>query len=162
MSEAQGNLDYKKITDSVEGIGKANDVVSKMEFLETIQLEMIKSLTAYNNSALFPKQRLDSSKILTNLIRNLSATMMKQREIELRDEVDFESPKVTKGMYFLIEVFFVVLDKAGLSDNDVEKIKHLLQTDLVGFGERLNSELRSISGQMIDVVKNPLLEDTKE
>ena len=156
--ENGGILDVSKINESVELIQQSKDTVSKMEALESIQLEMLRSFSEYSTKALFPKEKMDSAKILTNLIRNLSSTMMKQREIELRDEVDFESPKVMKGMYFLIEVFFESMNKAGLTDDQVDKIKHILHTDLIGFGERFNSELRSISGQMIDTVKNPLFD----
>jgi hypothetical protein len=156
--ENGGGLDVTKVQENLTVIAKSKDTVSKMEALETIQLEMVRTFSEYSTKALFPKEKMDSAKILTNLIRNLSSTMMKQREIELRDEVDFESPKVMKGMYFLVEVFFESMNKAGLTDDQVDKIKHILQTDLVGFGERLNSELRSISGQLIDTVKNPLFD----
>lgn len=131
------------------------NVKDQLSELESFQIKMINNLNNFQNSVDY-RIKLESARTVSTIIKNISNSLQKQRALEMQEDVDFTSPKVRHGMMMLIEVFLESLQDAGMDSFGVETVKDVLQLKLMGFEEKLNKEMKGLSGSMLVDVKNPL------
>lgn len=124
--------------------------------IEQFHTKMIKSLETLRLSVDY-KIRLEASRTISGLLKNVQMSLMKQRELEIKEDIDFTSAKARRGMMMLIEVFFDSMMEAQVNDTSIETVKALLQVKLLGFEEKLTKELKGLSGELLDEVKNPFI-----
>lgn len=132
---------------------------SQIDNLSSFQEKLVNNVSALTSNS-DPKIKLEATRTISGVLKNLQSILQKQREMELKNEVDFNSPKVRKGMMMLIELFFEALQELDVDPDVIGSIKSIFQLKLMGFEEKLNQELKGISASLIDEAKNPFL--TKE
>ena len=137
------------------------NVKDQLSELESFQIKMINNLNNFQNSVDY-RIKLESARTVSTLIKNISNSLQKQRALEMQEDVDFTSPKVRHGMMMLIETFVESLQDAGMDVHGIDMVKDVLQLKLMGFEEKLNKEMKGLSGSMLVDVKNPLIRQNLE
>ena len=134
------------------------DYEQKMAVVEDITATLIEKYDEIINSDIDPKLYNDTVKSISQLLKNLSTLNIHNREAAMKDNIDFTHPKIQKGMYFLMEVVINTLKETGISEEQINVFANNLSINLIGFEDKLNSELKKLSSTLVDTAKNPLIE----
>lgn len=144
-----GNVDFTlDLTDM--------SVKEQLTELESFQVKLVKDLDKLKMSS-DHKVKMEAVRTIATLIKNIQTSLQKQRELEMKEEIDFTSAKARRAMLMLIEVFFQAMDEAMVDEAVSENVKSILQVKLMGFEEKITKELKGISGELLEEVRNPLL-----
>ena len=104
---------------------------------------------------------VDALTDLTNAIVKQSSIIQKyifeKLQIDKKEEVDFNHPKIQKAFSFLFEMFIESLKQSNMSEATINQILNNLSRLAVGFEDRINRSLRNVSLAALDSTQNPLV-----
>jgi len=138
----------------------------KMDLVEDITAtiisqygELLDSVDGEDRSfAIGSKGYNEAVKSMTSLLGQLSKLNIYNRESAMKDNIDFNHPKIQKGMYFLIEAVIDSMKESDIDDTQIAVFSNTLSLKLVGFEDQLNSTLKKLASTLVDTAKNPLIE----
>lgn len=161
---ALSDLGHTGISDFVctLGDGETSDIIKKVnEYLASMVALLHLAMT--DNSI---HKDVESLCKLSNAIAKqtalISSNLMAKYKMDRDEEVDFNNPKIQRGMAFLFEMFLDTLRDLKLDENLILNIVNHLSTKAVGFEDRLNHALKNVSSTMLDSIHNPLIPEVEK
>lgn len=139
-------------------VGSAGNLESMVSSVVQLELSMARFLSSIvDDDGLPRKVRMDASKALMSITKHIADISFKKRDMEAKDEVDFHHPKIEKGYYFLMEVVLDSMRQCGIDTGRINQFVTIMGERLLGFEDRLNKELKTLSGNMVNRASNPLI-----
>lgn len=151
------------ISDVESELSSLNNLTSELAIQKLVNIQKLVLPTLLNelkspSFSLFRTRVIDRFSAILN---NMLSSTIKLREFELKEEIDFNNPKVQMGFSWLIEVFGTCLDEEKIDKGAV--FTHLA-SKLVGWEDTCNKKLSKLSLKAIQQgssISNPLLDKTK-
>lgn len=149
------NVDVVSSLDVVKSADNLEKLVSSVIGLDLSVCKFLSEIV--DDQSLPRKVRMDASKSLLSISKHVADISFKKRDIEAKDEVDFHHPKIEKGYYFLMEVVLDALKECGIDAGRLDLFVKIMGERLLGFEDKLNKELKTLSGNLVNKATNPLL-----
>lgn len=149
------NVDVVSSLDDVKSADNLEKLVSSVIGLDLSVCNFLSEIV--DDKSLPRKVRMDASKSLLSISKHVADISFKKRDIEAKDEVDFHHPKIEKGYYFLMEVVLDALKECNIDAGRIDLFVKIMGERLLGFEDKLNKELKTLSGNLVNKATNPLL-----
>jgi len=136
-----------------------DDFETQINEVIDINQKLLKSINElYNSDEEISLIELNTiTNITSKISSNLSSIFFKIEEMKNKEDIDFNHPKIQRGLMFLTQVFLESMKDSGVSDDKIEQVFNDLSIKLTGFEDRLNRTLRTTKSHMIEHTINPLV-----
>lgn len=100
----------------------------------------------------------ETLRVISSITKNMQSSAFKKKEIEQKDEIDFNHRKIETAFRFLIEAVLQSMGEVGIDENKQNEFSMKLSKKLLGFEERLNNSIGKAHMSAIDTISNPLVD----
>lgn len=100
----------------------------------------------------------ETLRVISGITKNMQSSAFKKKEIEQKDEIDFNHRKIETAFRFLIEAVLHSMNDVGINEHKQNEFSMKLSKKLLGFEERLNNSIGKAHISAIDTIANPLVD----
>lgn len=95
---------------------------------------------------------------VNSVLKDITSSLYKKREFELKEEIDVNHPKIQKVMEWMIEAILDSLKDVGVNKELISAFVHNFSVRMVGFEESSNKKLKGVSFSKLETIENPLID----
>ncbi|EJF05932.1 hypothetical protein ThvES_00020030 [Thiovulum sp. ES] len=129
------------------------------EVLKLKTVTMLPALKSFAKSEDSKESRraMSVAKSLLIHLNDIEASLYTKRTYELREDIDFNHPKVQKAFEIMLETTITSMQEAGIEPLAINNFINIFGIATVGFEQELSVRMKGISNKSIDLLENPLV-----
>lgn len=160
QSTGDDSLEIKDLSFSSKDF-KDKSFDEKIDLVDQFNASIIEFV---NNNVFSGGRKLELSefnetlRVISGITKNMQSSAFKKKEIEQKDEIDFNHRKIETAFRFLIEAVLHSMGDVGIDEYKQNEFSMKLSKKLLGFEERLNNSIGKAHISAIDTISNPLVD----